>query len=169
MKKIYLGGGCFWGLEEYFKHVKGVLKTEVGYGNSELKNPTYQEVCSGRTGAVEALYVEYDENIISLERILYHLFKNIDPTTLNKQGNDMGTQYRSGIYYEEKEDLEIIENFLREERKKYKDNIVTEVLPMENFYLAEGYHQDYLEKNPRGYCHNLGAILDLRKTSEYKE
>ena len=167
MKEIYLGGGCFWGLEAYFSKVKGIIQTQVGYGNSISQDPKYKEVCSGNTGAVEALYVKYDENIIPLEKILFHFFKNIDPTTLNRQGNDIGTQYRTGIYYKTKDDLDIITNYIAQEEKKYDKKIVTEILKMENFYPAEEYHQNYLDKNPTGYCHNLGAILDLKKTDDY--
>ncbi|MGL6114637.1 MAG: peptide-methionine (S)-S-oxide reductase MsrA [Cetobacterium sp.] len=169
MKEIYLGGGCFWGMEAYFKRVKGILDTKVGYGNSCVLNPSYRDVCSGETGAVEALYVKYDENVMPLERILYHFFQNINPTTLNRQGNDIGTQYRSGIYYVDEKDLPVINDYLLKESKKYSNKIVTEVKKMENFYPAEEYHQSYLEKNPEGYCHNLGAILDLKKTEDYKE
>ncbi|MEG0022821.1 MAG: peptide-methionine (S)-S-oxide reductase MsrA [Cetobacterium sp.] len=167
MKRIFLGGGCFWGLEAYFKRVKGIEKTSVGYLNSKVNSPTYQEVCSGETEAVEALMVEYDENIISLEKVLNHFFKNIDPTTLDKQGHDIGTQYRSGIYYLKGNELEIIRKVIENIQREYSKPIVTEVKEVKNFYPAEEYHQAYLEKNPGGYCHNLGAILDLKKTEEY--
>lgn len=167
MKKIFLAGGCFWGLEAYFQRVKGIIDTEVGYANSTVKNPTYKEVCSGETNAVETLMICYDSDIISLEKILRHFFLNIDPTDLNRQGNDIGTQYRTGIYYENVEDKEIIENEIKVEEKKYFKPIVTEVSKLENFYPAEEIHQNYLLKNPAGYCHNLHAILQLKKSLDY--
>lgn len=169
MKKLYLGGGCFWGMEAYFKNINGIIKTEVGYGHSIVENPTYEQLCSGRTKAVEVLYIEYNEMDISLERILFHYMQNIDPTTLNKQGNDIGTQYRTGIYYIDEHDSSIIHAFLQEEAKKYSTAIVVEVMPMANYYKAEEYHQNYLGKNPLGYCHNVEAIAMLRKMPDYRE
>lgn len=153
MKKIVLAAGCFWGVEAYFSKVKGVINTKVGYANGDTENPTYDEVCNMNTGHAEACYIEYDENEISLRELLTRFWKIVDPTVKNRQGPDRGAQYRTGIYYLEEKDLPIIKESLKEEQKKYKKDIVTEVEPLDNFYVAEEYHQNYLEKNPNGYCH----------------
>lgn len=153
MKDIYLAGGCFWGIEEYFSRIEGVTDTEVGYANSKVENPSYELVCSGMTDSAETVKIIYDENIISLENLLEKLFLVIDPTLLNRQGNDIGSQYRTGIYYNEDEDLEIINSYIDSIKNNYKKDILTEVLKIKNFYPAEEYHQDYLKKNPNGYCH----------------
>lgn len=153
MKKIVLGGGCFWGMEAYFKRIKGVEKTEVGYANGHTLKPSYKDVCTNTTGHAEVLVVEYDETVISLETILSKLWKVIDPTLLNRQGGDIGSQYRTGIYYVDEADLPVILASKEEEQKKYEKSIVTEVEPLKYYYPAEEYHQDYLTKNPGGYCH----------------
>lgn len=153
LKEIYLAGGCFWGVEEYMSRIDGVIDTEVGYANGHRNNPTYEQVCTGTTGHVETTYIKFDENIISLERLLNRFWGIIDPTLLNRQGGDIGNQYRTGIYYVNKDDLPIINKTLEEQREKYDREIVTEILPLSVFFLAEEYHQDYLKKNPGGYCH----------------
>ena len=153
MKDIYFAGGCFWGIEEYFSRIEGVTDTEVGYANSKVENPSYELVCSGMTDSAETVKIIYDENIISLEDLLEKLFLVIDPTLLNRQGNDIGSQYRTGIYYNEDENLEIINSYIDSIKNNYKKDILTEVLRIKNFYPAEEYHQDYLKKNPNGYCH----------------
>jgi peptide-methionine (S)-S-oxide reductase len=153
MKEIALAGGCFWGVDEYFSRKKGVISTKAGYANGIKENPTYNEVCTGRTGHAEAVLVQYDESVITLAEVLEKFFKVIDPTILNRQGNDIGTQYRTGIYYMDEADIPAITAFIDSKRENYKKPIVTEVLPLKNFYDAEEYHQDYLKKNPRGYCH----------------
>ncbi len=151
IKDIYLAGGCFWGVEAYLRRIKGIQKTTVGYANGKTKNPKYQEIA--RTGHVETVHVQYDESLISLKSLLNYFFKIIDPTLLNRQGNDRGTQYRTGIYYCTDEDKEIMDRFIAEKQKEYRKKIVTEVKKLENYFLAEDYHQDYLAKNPNGYCH----------------
>ena len=153
MKKIYLAGGCFWGVEEYFSRIKGVGNTIVGYANSTVDNPTYEQVCSGSTNAAEALYIEYDEKTVSIDKLLDYYFDIIDPISLNKQGPDAGTQYRTGIYYADKNDLETIKNYVNKVQVMYDEKLAVEVMPLQNFYDAEEYHQDYLKKNPNGYCH----------------
>lgn len=158
MKEIYFAGGCFWGVEEYMSRINGVVDTEVGYANGIKENPTYEEVCTGTTGHAETTYVKYDENIISLEELLNKFWNIIDPTLLNRQGPDIGNQYRTGIYYVDEEDLSVINKTLEEQKKKYSKPIVTEIMPLKCFYKAEDYHQDYLKKNPGGYCH-----IDLSK------
>ncbi len=158
MKEIYLAGGCFWGVEEYMSRINGVVETKVGYANGIKENPSYKEVCTGTTGHAETTYVKYDEKVISLEELLNRFWRIIDPTILNRQGPDIGNQYRTGIYYVDGEDLNIINKTLEEQRAKYDKPIVTEVMPLKSFYDAEEYHQDYLKKNPGGYCH-----IDLSK------
>lgn len=153
MKEIYLGGGCFWGVEEYMSRLDGIVDTEVGYANGTKENPTYKEVCTGTTGHVETTYIKYDENVISLETLLNRFWKIIDPTLLNRQGGDIGNQYRTGIYYIDENDLPIINKTLEEQKLKYDNPIVTEIMELKSFYDAEEYHQDYLKKNPGGYCH----------------
>ncbi|AFQ03734.1 methionine sulfoxide reductase A [Mycoplasmoides genitalium M6320] len=153
MKEIYFGGGCFWGIEKYFQLIKGVKKTSVGYLNSRIKNPSYEQVCSGYTNAVEAVKVEYEEKEISLSELIEALFEVIDPTIRNRQGNDIGTQYRTGIYWTDSSDEKIINDKFLKLQKNYSKPIVTENKKVENYYLAEEYHQDYLKKNPNGYCH----------------
>lgn len=157
MKKIVLAGGCFWGVQEYFSRIKGILKTEVGYANGRTMNPTYEQVCNENTGFAEVCYVEYDEKIITLKEVLNKFWAVVNPTSLNRQGNDVGSQYRSGIYYFKEEDVSDIQESIEELQKKYEKKIVTEVKPLKNYFKAEEYHQDYLKKNPNGYCHiNLG-------------
>lgn len=153
MKEIYLAGGCFWGVEAYYKRMDGVVDTEVGYANSRMESPSYKEVCTGRTDAAETVKIIYDEEKITLQEILKALFKVIDPTLINRQGPDIGSQYRSGIYYTDEGDRETVEDFIENVKGDYKMPIATEVMKLENFYEAEDYHQDYLDKNPDGYCH----------------
>ncbi len=153
MKEIYLAGGCFWGLQAYFDLRKGVEETVVGYANGNTTNPTYEQVCTNTTGFAEAVYIKYDENEITLNKILEDFWRVIDPTLLNRQGGDVGTQYRTGIYYVKEADLKTINESFNNEALKYNQPLVTEVMPLKNFYAAEEYHQKYLEKNPNGYCH----------------
>lgn len=153
MKKIVLAGGCFWGVEEFISRIPGVTETKVGYANGVTENPTYKEVCSGRTGHAEGVYVEYNEEILSLEKLLEKFWEIIDPTVLNMQGPDIGSQYRTGIYYYDEKDKEKILQDMNREQEKYKKPIVTEIEPLKCFYDAEEYHQKYLKKNPGGYCH----------------
>ncbi|AQM60766.1 MULTISPECIES: peptide-methionine (S)-S-oxide reductase MsrA [Clostridium] len=153
MREIVLGGGCFWGVQEFMSRLKGVKKTEVGYANGRGENPTYEDICNNNTYYAEVCKILYDENEISLEIILEEFWSIIDPTILNRQGNDIGSQYRTGIYYTDKNDIEIIETSKNKEQQKYSKKIVTEVKPLEKYYKAEEYHQDYLKKNPGGYCH----------------
>ena len=153
MKKIVLAGGCFWGVEEFFSRILGVIDTEVGYANGTTINPTYDDVCYKNTYYAEVCLVTYDEKVVSLETLIDKFWDIINPTTLNRQGNDVGSQYRSGIYYIDEEDIEIIIRSKEEIQKKYEKTVVTEVKPLEKYYVAEEYHQKYLKKNPKGYCH----------------
>lgn len=158
--EIYLAGGCFWGLEEYMSRIDGVVDATVGYANGTTENPTYEEVCYSGTGHAETVHVKYDANVISLGEILEYFFRVVDPTSVNKQGNDRGTQYRSGIYYTDEDYLPVIEQAIKKQEASYSDPIVTEVLPLSGYYLAEEYHQDYLKKNPNGYCHIDVSLAD---------
>lgn len=151
-KTIYLAGGCFWGLEAYFERIGGVVDAVSGYANGKTENPAYEDVIRG-SGHAETVKVTYDPERISLDDILQYYFRVIDPTSLNKQGNDRGAQYRTGVYYTDPSERSIIEKALAAEQKKYKKPIVVENLSLNNFYEAEEYHQDYLAKNPNGYCH----------------
>ena len=153
MKEIVLAGGCFWGVEEYIFRVSGIIETKVGYANGTKENPTYEEVCTNTTGHAEAVYIKFDENIISLEDLLNRFWRIIDPTLKNRQGPDIGSQYRTGIYYIDKKDLPIIMKTYNEQKGKYGVKIATEVELLKVFYDAEEYHQKYLKKNPGGYCH----------------
>lgn len=152
-KDIYLAGGCFWGTEHYFKQIDGVVETEVGFANGLTENPTYKEVYTDKTGHAETVHVRYNPEVVSLEFLLRMFFKAIDPTSLNKQGHDEGTRYRTGIYYTDDSDLPIINKVFSEEQKQYDQPLVVEKEPLQHFYNAEEYHQDYLDKNPDGYCH----------------
>lgn len=158
IKKIYFAGGCFWGVQAYFSLLEGVITTTTGYANGNKENPTYEEVCTGETDFAETVMVEYDSNTIALDILLDHFFGIINPTSLNRQGNDIGTQYRTGIYYIDEADREQIIMKIDAEQRKYPNKIQTEVGRLKNFYEAEEYHQDYLDKNPLGYCH-----IDLSK------
>ena len=153
MKNIIIGGGCFWGVEKFFAMIPGVIKTEVGYANGKTENPTYEEVCNNETDFVEVCYITYDEKLVSLDILLDKFWSIVDPTTVNRQAGDVGTQYRSGIYYIDESDLDIINKSKMKIQEQYKESVVTEVKPLEKYYTAEEYHQDYLEKNPTGYCH----------------
>ena len=153
MKEIYLAGGCFWGVEEYFSRIDGVVDTEVGYADGRLEAPTYKQVCTGITGHAETTYVKYDEYKVTLEQLLDRFFRIIDPTLVDRQGGDIGNQYRTGIFYTDEADMDTIQKALAEQQKKYEKPIATEVKPLSCFFNAEDYHQDYLKKNPGGYCH----------------
>jgi len=160
LKTVYLAGGCFWGTEAYIERVFGVYETRCGYANGTTANPTYKEVCAGGTGHAETVMVRYDPDRINLDKLLDEFFETIDPTSLNRQGGDVGTQYRTGIYYTDEDDRNAAQRFIDGRQSGCDKPIVTEILPMRCFYDAEEYHQKYLEKNPGGYCH-----VDLSKLS----
>lgn len=153
LKTIYLAGGCFWGMQHFMQQIYGVQSTRVGYANSVVESPDYKLVCTGSTNAAETVEVSYDTDKISLFRLLQLFFMAIDPTSLNRQGGDVGTQYRSGIYYVDDEDAAVIKKAIDYERGEVREPVVTEMHRLANFYPAEEYHQDYLDKNPSGYCH----------------
>ncbi|MBP1539434.1 MAG: peptide-methionine (S)-S-oxide reductase MsrA [Prevotella sp.] len=169
-KDIYFAGGCFWGTEHYFKQIAGVVLTEVGYANGNTENPTYKDVCTDTTGFAETVHVVYDPDIVSLQFLTDMYFHAIDPTSLNQQGHDHGTQYRTGIYYTDADDLTTLSRVYDEKQEETKEKFVVELLPLRNFYPAEEYHQDYLDKNPDGYCHLPVSLFDFaRKAKENKK
>lgn len=159
MARIYLAGGCFWGTEHLMSLVPGVTATQAGYANSQVPNPSYELVCTGRTGAAETVEVEYDSSRVGLSDLLFLYFRSIDPTSLNRQGGDSGTQYRTGIYYSDASDLPVIEAVVATIARRQSEPLAVEVMPLQNFYPAEEYHQDYLIKNPTGYCHVNPALF----------
>lgn len=151
-----LAGGCFWGVEELFRQLPGVINTEVGYTGGNTEHPTYETVKLGTTGHAESIQIEFDVEKTNFKNILEFFFKIHDPTTLYRQGNDIGTQYRSAIFYHSEEQKKISEEVIKavNESGKWSKDIVTEIVPATTFYSAESYHQDYLQKNPGGYtCH----------------
>jgi len=155
MKSIILGGGCFWCLDPVFKQVSGVCAVVVGYAGGTEKDPSYREVAFGKTGHAEVLEISYDESVVSLKKLLEIFFTMHDPTTLNQQGADKGTQYRSIVLYNDTDQKKVIENIIKEldASDAYPNPIVTEVSQLHNFYPAEESHQDYFNKNPeQGYC-----------------
>ena len=159
MKEIYLAGGCFWGTEHYFKQVRGVTATEVGFANGKVENPTYRQVCTEDTGFAETVRITYDPAAVSLDLLLELYFKAIDPLSVDRQGEDRGNQYRTGVYYTDAEDLPAIREAFRKEQLGYTEPLAVELLPLQNFYPAEEYHQDYLDKHPDGYCHLPKALF----------
>ena len=153
MAHIYLAGGCFWGVERYMSLIKGVTATQVGYANGTIEAPTYRDVTTGTSGYAETVYVEYDPTVAPLPFLLDLFYNVIEPTSLNRQGNDFGTQYRTGIYYDDPADAAVIEESLARLQQRFSEPVVIEAEPLTAFTPAEEYHQDYLEKNPGGYCH----------------
>lgn len=168
MKDIYLAGGCFWGTEHFFKQIEGVVNTEVGFANGNTPDPTYQEVYTDKTGYAETVHIVYDEKVADLEFLLNMFFMAIDPTSLNKQGHDEGTRYRTGIYYADESQLGIINKVVGEQQEKYEKPIVVEIETLRNFYPADEYHQDYLDKNPDGYCHLPLELFEFARNARMK-
>lgn len=161
MKTIYLAGGCFWGTQKFFDQFDGVVRTEVGYANGPDSAPTYQDVCKS-SGHAETVLIEFDEDRISLAGLLRYYFMVIDPVSVNRQGHDVGIQYRTGIYYTDPDMLPVIREICDEEAEKIGSPLAVEVGPLVNFFPAEEYHQKYLDKNPGGYCHIPASYLDLK-------
>ena len=168
MKEIYLAGGCFWGTEHYFKQIDGVLETETGFANGNTDNPTYEEVYTDTTGYAETVRVAYDETRVRLEFLIDMFFHAIDPTLLNRQGHDEGTRYRTGVYYTDETELPVIKRIFDEKQKLYDQPIVTEIAPLRNFFPADEYHQDYLDKHPDGYCHLPVELFEFARKSSHR-
>lgn len=167
LKTIYLAGGCFWGVEKYFSLMPGVKETEAGYANGSTASPTYEEVCSGKTGHAETVKVVFDPEELSLPFLLERYYSIIDPVSVNKQGNDRGIQYRTGIYYADEKDKPVIETSLKRLQQHFRQPLAIEVQPLRQFSRAEKYHQRYLDKNPGGYCHIPPA--KFREASQARE
>ena len=172
MKEIYLAAGCFWATEKLFAETEGVISAVSGYANgkSEIENPSYELVCGGMTGYRETVHITYDDSKVSLEKLLLIYFNVIDPTVYDQQGMDRGTQYQTGIYYTESEQLPVIEEIARIVKDR-AGTFCVEIQPFKNFYDAEEYHQKYLDKNPGGYCHisrQKIATLPLMNEAELK-
>ena len=162
MNTIYLAGGCFWGMQQFFDQFDGVVRTEVGYANGPDKAPSYEDVCAD-SGHAETLRIDYDESVISLSDLLRYYFMVIDPLSVNRQGHDEGIQYRTGIYYTDEKLLPEIRKIYDAEEKKAGAKLAVELEPLRNFFSAEEYHQKYLVKNPGGYCHIPRSLLRLKK------
>ena len=168
-KTIYLAGGCFWGTEHYLKMINGVEDTCTGFANGNGENPTYKEVYTDTTGFAETVRVEYDPEVLPLKLLVELYFKAIDPLSVNKQGEDEGTRYRTGIYYSDPDDLPVIKEVFNQVRDSLGAPLAVEVEPLRNFYRAEEYHQDYLVKNPDGYCHLPVALFEFAKKANQKK
>ena len=168
MKEIYLAAGCFWGSEKAFKLLDGVKETETGYANGTLNNPRYEDVCRGNTGFRETVRVVYDPACVSLETIMKAYFLCIDPTVKNRQGNDIGTQYQTGVYYTDGADEKVLSDIFAQEKKKYQ-TFAVELEPLKNYFSAEEYHQNYLDKNPNGYCHITKIEFDALRALNKKQ
>ncbi len=162
MKTIWLAGGCFWGMQQFFDQFEGVVRTEVGYANGPDKAPSYRDVCAD-SGHAETLRIDYDEEKITLPELLRYYFMVIDPLSVNRQGHDEGIQYRTGIYYADEALLPEIEAVYRAEEEKAGAKLAVELEPLRNFFSAEEYHQKYLEKNPGGYCHIPRSMMSIGK------
>lgn len=163
VREIYFAGGCFWGTEHFFQQIRGVVGTEVGYANGNTKNPTYEEVVSHTTGFAETVKVKYDPEQVDLKLLIDLYFKTIDPTSKDQQGNDRGNQYRTGIYFTDKADEAVVKDEVQKLAKNYSKPVVVETIALKNFYRAEDYHQDYLDKNPGGYCHIEPGLFEMAK------
>lgn len=167
MKTIYFAGGCFWGTEHYMSQFDGVVETAVGYANGNVADPAYEEVYTDKTGHVECVKVIYDDEMISLATLCRLFFRSIDPLLLNRQGGDIGTRYRTGIYWNDTDDQAVVEEVYAEIQRKYNEPLVVEKSPLKCFYSAEEYHQKYLVKNPEGYCHL--SLSTLKSAAEYSK
>lgn len=161
-----MAGGCFWGTEHFLKQIDGVVATEVGYANGNTINPSYQEVYTDQTGYAETVRVCYDPSRVSLRFLAELYFKAIDPTSLNQQGEDRGTRYRTGVYYTDEADLPTLKAVFDDVRRQLAEPLQVELLPLKNFCAGEEYHQDYLDKNPSGYCHLPVALFDLARNAK---
>ena len=164
-KTIFLAAGCFWGAQHYLKQINGVLDTATGFANGDrdIENPSYEEVYTDRTGYAETVRVEYDPEVLPLRKLLNLYFLSIDPTSVNRQGEDEGTRYRTGIYYIDPEDYPTIHEMLHDLQHSYSSPIAVEVEPLKAFYPADEYHQDYLDKHPDGYCHLPEALFVMAR------
>ena len=164
--EIYLAGGCFWGAEKYLGNIRGVLETVVGYANGRMEHPSYEQVKHENTGHAEIVRVIFDDERLPLETLLSLFYLAIDPTSVDRQGGDTGHQYRTGIYYADPAQLPEIEAVYRAQEAKAGSKLAVELLPLQNFFTAEEYHQKYLDKNPGGYCHIPREMLHLARAED---
>lgn len=169
METIYLAGGCFWGAQRYFDCLPGVVATEVGYANGKTANPTYEQVKHEHTGHAETVKVTFDPGVLPLEELLEQFYKVIDPLSVNRQGGDVGEQYRTGVYWVDAAQQAVVEASLQKLQARYRQPLAVQALPLSNFYAAEEYHQKYLEKNPRGYCHISPVMFQAAKNYRPKK
>ena len=167
-KTIYLAAGCFWGAQHYLKQINGVVETETGFANGDTENPTYKEVYTDKTGYAEAVRVVFDPEVLPLRKLLNLYFDCIEPTSVNRQGEDEGTRYRTGIYYIEPEDYLTIKDIFNEVQRGYSAPLAVEVEPIRNFFPADESHQDYLDKHPDGYCHLPQALFEMARMANRK-
>lgn len=163
MKTIFLAAGCFWGAQHYLKQIHGVVETETGFANGDTERPTYEEVYTDRTGYAEAVRVVFDPEVLPLKRLVQLYFDCIEPTSVNQQGEDRGTRYRTGVYYIEPEDRLTIQEVYDDVQRGYSAPLAVEVEPIRNFFPADESHQDYLDKHPDGYCHLPQALFEYAR------
>lgn len=166
---IYLAGGCYWGVEKFFSGVIGVVETEVGFANGHLDNPAYVQVKKGDTGHAETVRVVYDDSVVSLRTLLRLLWRIIDPTSFEQQGEDIGNQYRTGVYWTDAADEAVVREELAALQTRFDKPLQVEALPLASFWPAEEYHQKYLDKNPSGYCHVPWDMINWVKTADLSE
>ena len=171
-KTIYLAAGCFWGAQHYLRQINGVVSTATGFANGDMDeyaDPTYEQVYTDTTGYAETVRVEYNPDVLPLAKLLKLYFLSIDPTSVNKQGEDEGTRYRTGIYYVDNEDYPTIMDVYREVQHGYSSPLAVEIEPLRVFRLAESYHQDYLIKHTDGYCHLPEALFEMARQANRKK
>ena len=169
MKEIHFAGGCFWGAERYLQLIPGVVRTEVGFANGNTPDPTYEQVYTDATGYAETVRVQYDPAVVSLRFLTSLFFKAIDPLSLNRQGHDVGTRYRTGIYWSDPADEAVVREVAQGVARELGQPLAVELEPLRNFFPAEEYHQNYLVKNPGGYCHLSPALFELARNARESE
>ena len=168
-KTIFLAGGCFWGVQHYLKQINGVLETQTGFANGNTENPDYEQVYTDRTGYAETVRVVFDPDILPLRKLLDLYFLCIEPTSVNRQGEDEGTRYRTGIYYIDPEDCPVINEVFRQVQHGYSNPLAVEVEPLRAFFPADESHQDYLDKHPDGYCHLPAALFEMARRANARK
>ena len=168
MKEIHLAGGCFWGAQRYLQLIPGVTSTQTGFANGRTPDPTYEQVYTDTTGYAETVRVQYDPEAVSLRFLLEMYFKAIDPLSLNRQGHDEGTRYRTGIYWSDPADEPVVREVCAAVGEQIGAPVAVECEPLRNFYPADEYHQDYLVKHPDGYCHLPASLLELARNAREK-
>lgn len=169
MKEIHFAGGCFWGAERYLQLIPGVVRTEVGFANGNTPDPTYEQVYTDTTGYAETVRVQYDPAVVSLRFLTGLFFKAIDPLSLNRQGHDVGTRYRTGIYWSDPADEAVVREVAQGVARELGQPLAVELEPLRNFFPAEEYHQNYLVKHPGGYCHLSPALFELARVARESE